>query len=133
MKELLCRFVESHERDILWLLFALIGWGLAFWYMPADLRGAIFTDATLLVESTAVVFFIGLFFRWMRVLGWMLLALALSLLFGEHIRHSLIEGNAMERIVTFSMVLGLLLAHSCPSWGEIRDFLRSLRNVEVSR
>lgn len=133
MKALFLDFLEKHERDIAWFLLASVGWGLAFWYMPADLRSVIFSDAILLVQSTAVVFFIGLLFRWIGVLSWILLGMALSLLFGEHTRHSLIEGDAMERITTFSMVLGLLMAHGCPSWAAIRGFFARFKSPSVNR
>ena len=127
MKKLLTDFCTNYQKDITWFLVALSGWGAAFWFMPAEPRHTLFFQVGLLAAVTLACFIFGLLLRLLRVLNWLLIGIALALVFGSDTRHLFFEGDLFQQLSFLAIVLGFILASHCPPWRVIAALIHDHR------
>lgn len=129
MKTLLKELFEKYERDICWALFAAIGWGLAFWYMPHGLRDESILAVMGFTVQVALAFLTGLLLRSMRVLWIAWLGVPIMILSPETL-HAINEHDSTRILELLTLVIGLSLASRIPGWSAIKAFFAQRKNAK---
>ncbi len=132
MKKLIHDLCVKHENNIAWFLVASVGWGLAFWYMPSEIRHPLSITVLYFAITVAGTFLVGLFFRWTGWLWLFSLAVGFSILrelpalFNEASDKILPDNFYLSMTFYLGVLIGLNLACRCPSWSSI---IASVRKV----